>query len=52
MKDLQKYNKFLVALVTALVAGLTYLYSDASWLPLVVNLAGALGVYSVPNKRS
>jgi uncharacterized membrane protein len=47
---MQKYSKFIVALVTAVIAGLSYLYSDASWLPVVVNFAGALGVYQVRNK--
>lgn len=47
---MQRYNKFWVALATAVVAGLSYLYADAQWLPLVINLLGAVGVYQVPNK--
>lgn len=52
MKELQKYNKFIVALVTAVIAGLSYLYADAQWLPIVINLAGALGVYQIPNRKA
>lgn len=44
-----KYNKFIVAIVTAIIAGLSYLYADAQWLPIVINLAGAFGVYQVRN---
>lgn len=49
--NLGRYNKFLVAFVTACISGLTVLYSDANWLPIVINLAGALGVYQVRNKE-
>lgn len=48
--NLQRYNKFTVAIVTAIISGLSILYSDATWLPIVINLAGALGVYTMPNK--
>ena len=51
LNDLKKYNKFLVAIITGVVASLSYLYSDTSWLPVLVNTLGALGVYTVPNKR-
>lgn len=47
---MHKYNKFIVAIVTAVISGLGILYSDASWFPILVNFAGALGVYQVRNK--
>ncbi len=46
-----KYSKAIVAVAGATVAALTYLYSDATWLPVLVNLLTALGVYQIPNKR-
>lgn len=48
---MQKYNKFVVAIVGGIVAALTYLYGTSDWLPVVVNLLTALGVYRVPNSR-
>lgn len=48
---MSKYNKLWVALLTAVVAGLSqYFGADSLWVTLVVTLAGALGVYAVPNK--
>lgn len=44
------YNKFVVAIAGGVVAVLSYLYSDATWLPILINLLTAVGVYSVPNK--
>lgn len=45
-----KYNKFLVALATVVVAGLAQVYGDNQWVQLLVGLAGAFGVYAVRNK--
>lgn len=46
----QHYSKFLVAFAGGVVAILTYLYGDATWLPILVNFLTAIGVYSVENK--
>lgn len=48
---MQKYNKFLVALVGAAVAAASVLFTDTEWLPPVVSLLTALGVYQAPNKK-
>jgi phage shock protein PspC (stress-responsive transcriptional regulator) len=51
MKNLGKYNKFWVALVAAIVAGLTQYYGqDSTIVSTVTGLLGALGVYSVSNR--
>lgn len=46
-----KYAKFWVALVTAVLNGLTVYFPDQSWLPVVITFAGSLGVFVVPNKK-
>lgn len=51
MKNLQKYNKFLVALLTVLLAGANVVYGDNMYVTLAIQLAGAFGVYIVPNKK-
>lgn len=47
-----KYNKFLVAIAGAVVAGLfAYFGSDVpAWVNTLVAVLTALGVYGVPNK--
>jgi len=48
-----EYRKFLVALLTAMVTAASLgLLPDpyASWVPVVVAFAGALGVYAVKNE--
>lgn len=47
---MQKYNKFIVALVTAVVTGLTIALDSPSWLTGLIPLLGSLGVYQVPNR--
>lgn len=47
---MEKYNKFIIALVGAAVAAASVLFSDAEWLPIVVSFLTAIGVYQVPNK--
>lgn len=51
IKKLQKYNKFIIALATVLLAGLVQVYGDNQWVQLAVALAGAFGVYIVKNKK-
>lgn len=48
---MQKYNKAIVALIGAVVAGLE-LYYDVlpNWAQLLISLATAAGVYQVRNK--
>lgn len=55
MKDIfvnpERYTKFWIALVTAVLNALTVYFPDQPWLPVVINFAGALGVFMVPNKK-
>ncbi len=46
-----KYSKFIVALVGFVVVLLTQYFGDANWLPPLVSLLTALGVYQVPNRE-
>lgn len=48
---MEKYNKFLVVLVGVVLSALSYYFSDATWLPFVIQAAAALGVYATPNKK-
>lgn len=48
---MQKYNKFLVAVLGVGLSALSFYYSDATWLPFVIQAAAALGVYATPNKK-
>lgn len=51
MKNLSKYNKFLVAGVAGLVAVLNSFYGSGNEaVTIVIAIATALGVYAVPNK--
>lgn len=49
--DWRKYRKALVAVVGIVVSILVVNFSDAEWLPPLVQLLTAVGVYQVPNKR-
>lgn len=49
--NLAKYRKFLVALIGAAVSVASVMFTDTTWLPPVVSLLTALGVYQVPNKK-
>jgi hypothetical protein len=46
-----KYAKFYIALATAVLNLLTVSYPNQPWLPVVINFAGAFGVFMVPNKK-
>ena len=48
--NLSKYNKFIVALAGVGLSVLSFYFSDATWLPFVIQAAAALGVYQVENK--
>lgn len=52
MKNLQQYNKAIVAVIGGLVTALE-LYFDVlpSWAQLLVTVLTAAGVYQVPNKK-
>lgn len=47
---MQKYNKLIVALVGAAVAGLNVYYNSPDWVTMLVPVLTALGVYQVANK--
>ena len=48
---MQKYNKTIVAVVGAVVTGLSLYYGPNNpTVQLVITLATALGVYAVPNR--
>jgi len=48
---MQKYNKFIVAAVAGVIAVLNSLYGSGSETTIIIiAIATALGVYSVPNK--
>lgn len=49
---MQKYNKFLIALAGVALSALSFYFSDAAWLPFVIQAAAALGVYATPNQKS
>jgi len=44
-----KYNKFIVAFVGFAVILLTQFYGNTTWLPSLVSLLTALGVYQTRN---
>lgn len=46
-----KYNKAIVAIVTGALNGLSIYYGGPDWLTMLISLAGAFGVYQVPNKQ-
>lgn len=46
-----KYAKFWVAMGGFGVSLLTTYFSEAAWLPSVLQLLTALGVFTVPNKK-
>lgn len=50
MSGLGKYNKFAVALLTVILAGANVVYGDNVYVTLAIQLAGAFGVYAVPNR--
>lgn len=48
---MEKYRKFLVAVLAVVLTGLNVLYGNDSVVQLVIGLASAYGVYRVPNAR-
>lgn len=49
---MQKYNKFIVAIIAGVVAVLNSYYGSGSeTVAIVIAVASALGVYAVPNKQ-
>lgn len=52
LEKIQRYSKFIVAVLGAVAAGGTGLIPDEAlnWLPLVISVLTAVGVYVVPNK--
>lgn len=56
MKDLQKYNKTLVAVIGAALTWAVSTFGGdpdvAKWLSLAMAVATAAGVYQVPNKEA
>lgn len=48
---MQKYNKFITALVGATVTAVSIYFDSPEWLQIVVPALTALGVYQIPNKK-
>lgn len=49
---MQKYNKAIVAVVGAVISGLSLYYGvDNEYVQIAVLIATALGVYGIPNKK-
>lgn len=48
---MQRYNKFIVAIVGAVVTFVTLAFNSPEWLSSVVPLLTALGVYQVKNRQ-
>lgn len=51
MKDLQKYNKAIVAVIAVVVTGLNALYGQDWRVQILVSVATALGVFGIANKK-
>ena len=51
LEKLQPYNKFLIALLGAVLTTVVQFYGDNTYVVMVVALLTALGVYQVPNKE-
>jgi hypothetical protein len=51
LKDLQKYNKAIVAGIAVVLTGLNALYGQDWRVQLVVSVATALGVFGIANKK-
>ena len=51
---MQKYNKFIVAIVGGIISGLLLYYGAnvPEWVNIIVLVATALGVYATPNKQA
>lgn len=48
---LKPYNKFLIALLGAILTVVVQYYGDNTYVVMVTSLLTALGVYQVPNKE-
>jgi len=44
-------SKFLIAVFTAVAAGLPVFFGSATWEPFVLSVIGAILIYLVPNKQ-
>jgi len=51
MKWAAQYSKFIVAAVGVAATVVTQMNVQASWVPILIAVATALGVYGVPNAR-
>lgn len=47
----ERYRKFYIALATAVLSWLATGWPDATWLPIVIQFAGAIGVFGIPNQK-
>lgn len=52
LAKLAPYNKFLVALLGAVLTTVVQFYGDNPYVTLVVTLLTAVGVYHAPNKKA
>lgn len=50
MKNLSKYNKFLVAAIAVVLTGLNAVYGMSPVVQMIIAVATAAGVYQVSNK--
>lgn len=50
MDFITKYNKFIIAIVGAIVALVTIYFGAQPWVPVLVNFLTAIGVYAAPNR--
>lgn len=51
LKKLAPYNKFLIALLGAVITTVVQFYGTNQYVVMAVTLLTALGVYQVPNKN-
>lgn len=49
---MQKYNKLIIALVGAAVAGANIYFNSPQWVQMLIPLLTAAGVYQVKNKEA
>lgn len=50
MNKITKYNKTIVALLSAVLVAISPYIVDSKWSPIIAALIGAAGVYQTPNK--
>jgi type IV secretory pathway VirB2 component (pilin) len=49
MFSLGKYSKFWIALIGAIVSGLTLYFGSNEWITILVTFLSAIGVFASPN---